>query len=141
MGLRIRPATAKDAQTLFEWRQADETNDWWEGDPVEWEKHLDWLFPRLDNPVVDLWVGEVDGVPVGQARLDSNGELAFSIDRDFRGRGHGAQLVQKATRAAASAGWVRVKACVDLSNEASVKTLLKAGYALREDVGFMRWPK
>lgn len=138
--MTIRPATAKDALLLFEWRQADEANDWWEGEPVEFEKHLDWLVPRLVSPVVDVWVGEVDGVPVGQARLDSNGELAFSVDAAFRGRGHGADLVRKATRAAASQGWGRVKACVDLSNEASVRTLASAGYAMRPDVGFMRWP-
>ena len=141
MGVRIRPAHALDADLLFEWRQADENNDWWKGDPVEWEKHLDWLIPRLTSPVVSLWVGEVDRVPVGQARCDSNGELAFSIDQDFRGRGYGTELVKKATAAARSEGWGRVKACVDLSNEASVRTLTSAGYRLRPDVGFMRWPQ
>jgi RimJ/RimL family protein N-acetyltransferase len=140
MGLRIRPAMALDADLLFEWRQADERNDWWQGKPVEWEKHLDWLVPRLLSPVVDLWVGEVDGVPVGQARLDSNGELAFSVDKDFRGRGYGTELVKKATLAAKSAGWGRVKACVDSDNEASTRTLMNAGYAVRPDVRFMRWP-
>lgn len=88
-----------------------------------------------------MWIGEVDGIPVGQARLDSNGELAFSIDKDFRGRGYGTDLVRKATRAAGSAGWGRVKANVDLSNEASVRTLKSAGYVLRPDVGYMRWPQ
>lgn len=139
--MRIRPAHASDAELLFEWRQADEKNDWWKGDPVDWNKHLDWLLPRLLSPLVDLWVVEVEGVPVGQARLDSNGELAFSVDAAFRGRGYGAELVRKATRAAAAAGWGRVKACVDLSNEASVRTLRAAGYAMRPDVGFMRWPE
>lgn len=137
----LRPAHATDAELLYEWRQSDENNHWWEGNPVEWEKHLDWLLPRLVSPVVSLWVGEVDGVPVGQARLDSNGELAFSIDSGLRGRGYGTEIVRLATREAERAGWGRVKACVDLSNEASVRTLRSAGYALRDDVGFMRWPR
>jgi RimJ/RimL family protein N-acetyltransferase len=131
---------AADADLLYEWRQDDEDNDWWEGKPVDWDRHVDWLLPRLLSPCVHLWVAEEDGIPVGQARLDSNGELAFSIDKDFRGRGYGTALVQKATRAARSEGWGRVKANVDLSNEASVRTLEAAGYKIRPDVGFMRWP-
>ncbi len=140
MGVKIRPAHMVDADLLYEWRQHDENNDWWQGNPVEWDKHLDWLIPRLLSPVVDLWIGDVDGIPVGQARLDSNGELAFSIDKGHRGKGYGTQLVKKATAAAAAGPWGRVKANVDLSNEASIRTLTAAGYVLRPDVGFMRWP-
>lgn len=48
--MRIRPAMALDADLLFEWRQGDEDNAWWEGDPVVWERHLDWLIPPPHQP-------------------------------------------------------------------------------------------
>lgn len=136
MGLTLRYATDADADLLYQWRRDDEHNDWWEGSPVTWDAHIGWLRPRIDNPLVHIWVGELDGIPIGQARLDSNGELAFSIDKAFRGRGHGTELVRLAT-AEGRKHHGRVKASVDLSNKASVKTMIRAGYVLRSDVGFM----
>lgn len=136
--MRLRPATWEDRGKLLSWREQDEANDWWKGEPVTKRQHNQWLWERLNNPAVRLWVCEVDGQDVGQVRIDSNGEISFSIDAGFRGQGYGSQMVAHAVM---GCGWPRLKANVDLDNQASIRTLEHAGFRMRPDVGFMRWPE
>lgn len=137
----VRPAILADAQLLFRWRLDDEQAEWWQGEGVSFTNHYQWLEERLNSPSVILLIGEVDGTPVGQARIDSNGELSFSIDKHHRGKGYGVKLVQLATEAAYQAGHTRVKAVADNTNDAGITTMMKAGYKLRPDVVFLRHPE
>lgn len=139
----MRLATLADEELFLEWRAADErTSPWWNGRPVNTEGHSRWFQARVDNPAVRLWVAEVDGVPVGDARLDSSGEVTFNVLPEHRRRGFGTQVLREATRRAVEEdGWTRVRAVVDDANTASVSTLHKAGYRHRPDVLFFRWPR
>ena len=135
MGLVLRRVRLDDAQLLYQWRANDETQaDWWKGKPVSWNEHRLWLADRLDSPSVKLWIAEVDGEPVGQARLDSNGELSVSVAKDKRGLG--AELIRLASEEAPSLGHQRVKACIDETNFAARRAFEKSGFVHRPDVWF-----
>ena len=138
--MRLRPAYYTDEKLLFEWRKQDEENDWWHGDGVTEDGHERWLHQRLTSPSVQLFVAEVDSLLVGQLRVDSNGEISYSVDKNHRNHGYGKEMVTLGTRMAASLHG-RVKANVDKSNEAGIRTLLSAGFVLRDDVAFYRFPK
>lgn len=142
MGLILRPASMADSDLLYGWRVRDERDSpWWDGIPVTRERHAFWMAERVHNPAVRLWIAELDGVPVGDARVDSNGEVTFNTLPEFRRRGLGTKILVAATALAAEDGWGRVKASVDDANVASVRTLERAGYRHHPDVLFFRWPQ
>lgn len=142
MGLTLRAARFQEAELFRRWRIDDEGAGWYQGPLVDRGKHVDWFLERVvtgsGSRVVQLFVAELDGVPVGQARVDSNGELSFSVDRAYRGWGYGTELVRQA---AELSGWHRLKANADRSNEAGIATMVKAGFVVRDDVAFLRWPE
>lgn len=137
--MNLRPARWEDRDLLYQWRTEGEQADWWQGENVTVKGHNAWLWNRLkESSLVTVWVAEHDGQPCGTARIDSNGEISFHLDPRYRGRGLGTQLVAQAT---AESGWHRLKASVDRDNEQGIRALLAAGYSLRDDVVFLRWPE
>lgn len=138
--LTLHKAVYSDEKLLYEWRKNDESDAWWQGDSVTPEDHKSWLLSRLLSPLVYLWIAEVDGVPVGQVRVDSGGEISFSVARDHRGKGYGAEMIRRAV-SLAGPRFGRLKASVDRTNEGGISTLAAAGFKVRPDVVFMRWPR
>lgn len=152
--MELRRATILDAELLYQWRvQGEQEAGWYEGPATMPTAHLTWLRKRLNNPAVDLWIAE-DRVPdydpsgniaensvrklvqVGTARVDSNGELSFYVDPEWRKRGYGTRIVQEACRLSAHH---RIKACADRANVLGIATMLAAGFQMRNDVAFLLW--
>lgn len=132
--MELAPARWRDSKLLFEWRQADEAEaEWFEGKPVTWAQHHRWYKGRYNNPLVEMWVAWHEKGPVGQVRVDSNGEISYSVDAVWRGKGLGPQMVEKAIQLSQHP---RIKASVDHANEAGIRTLLKVGFEYRPDVDF-----
>lgn len=135
--MNCRRANLSDADLLYRWRVEGETADWYEGKPTTRAEHDLWLRQRLASPAVRIWIVEDHGTPIGVIRLDSNDELSVEIAPEWRGMGFGT----KAIVFACSQAEERVKACVDGSNEAALKSFAKAGFVLRPDVDFLIWRK
>ena len=121
---------------FYEWRKQDESDDWWQGDSVTRIGHHEWFAARVANPLVQLYVAEIGGEAVGQVRVDSNGEISFSVDVERRGEGNASQMLRLA---AGQSQWHRLKASVDATNEGGIKALQNAGFTTK-DVVFLRWP-
>lgn len=88
--IALRPATADDAQRLFDWRNDPVTRAMAiTTDPVPWDGHVRWLTATLANPARLLLVGEIDGTPMGTVRFDLGEPVLVSITLapDHRGRG------------------------------------------------------
>lgn len=129
----LRPADISDAKRLWEWRNDDDARRAsLNTEPVPWERHLEWLTARLHDPATRLLVLEVNGVPAGQARLDvheDEAELSFALAPDFRGRGLGAVLVERAAgHACAQLGVRAVRAIAKAANVRSLKAFERAGF-------------
>ena len=132
--LTLRAATYADGDLLYRWRVEDErAADWYEGSPVAEDAHRAWFRRRIHDPLVQLWVACDGDTPVGQVRVDSNGEVSYSVTRDFQRLGYATAMLQQ-TKAATDHD--RLKASVDRGNEAGVRTLLAAGFDHRPDVDF-----
>lgn len=133
--MNFRPATLKDSDLLYQWRVEGEQADWYEGPKTSREDHDAWLFSRVHNGAVRIWIIEEEETPVGVVRLDSNDELSVEIAPEWRGKGYGTKAIQWACRQAQG----RVKACVDVSNYHAARAFRKAGFEMRPDVDFYLW--
>ena len=73
--VRLRPATVADAVLLRIWRNDPATRAASRhSGGVEAEEHAAWLDRTLADPDRLLLVAELGGAPVGQVRLDRDGE-------------------------------------------------------------------
>lgn len=133
-GLDFRYATLEDAALLWQWANDNETRKWsFSPAPIEWETHSRWLKGKLDNPGSIFLIATVSGsTVVGQVRFDleSNAAtLSIGLDPDYRGRGFGARIIDRAVRAAFQKADVAfVKALVKVGNIPSSRAFAKANF-------------
>lgn len=131
----LRPANEDDEALLLEWRNDPETRrQSLQQAPVTTAEHARWLRERLARrSECRIYVAEVDGAPVGQARVDrvgdDRGEISVALSAASRGRGLGRALIAKASQAAVADLGVRtVTAIVKSQNAASLRAFEAAGY-------------
>ena len=132
--LQLRPVTAADAGTLFEWvNDAQVRAQSFVGAPVSWPEHVAWLESKLASPAdAWLWMAETaEGAALGQIRFEGEGSqavMSFSVAPAFRRQGHGALLVAAGCRSLfAASSLAEVVAYVKPDNLASQRTLARAG--------------
>ena len=87
----LRAACEDDAAIIRGWRNdTDAVRVSATGRPVSQAEHARWFAETLSDPDRHLWVAEEGGIPVGQVRVDVDGETAvFSIVVAPAGRGRG----------------------------------------------------
>jgi spore coat polysaccharide biosynthesis protein SpsF len=100
--LALRPATAADSSALLSWRNADDAVRWsTTGRAVERCEHEAWFGRVLHDAGRRVWIGEVDGVPVGMVRVDVHcgvGTVSVAVDPARRGHGAGSGLLREVQR-------------------------------------------
>lgn len=134
--LRLRPATAADADLLLEWRNDPVTRaaSFTTGE-VHPAKHRAWLAARLTDPLCRLSIAEWDGVPIGQVRVtrigDRCGEISVALAPEARGQGLAAAVITEACAASAPAlALTTVVASIRPENERSRRAFEAAGFRL-----------
>jgi UDP-2,4-diacetamido-2,4,6-trideoxy-beta-L-altropyranose hydrolase len=76
--IRVRPATADDADSLFEWRNHESVRSFMKQQAlIPRPAHDAWLAGVLSNPNRVLLIGERHGAPVGVVRFDIDGAQAW----------------------------------------------------------------
>jgi RimJ/RimL family protein N-acetyltransferase len=134
--LVLRPATLEDADLLLAWANDPVTRAaGFNPAPIGLEEHRRWLSRRLASPATRLFVGLLDGRPVGQLRLergaDGLAEISIAIAPEARGRGLGRRLLRggidaaRADPALAVAGFI---ARVRPDNAGSLALFRGAGF-------------
>lgn len=97
--VRLRPASMADTDRLLAWRNDPETvANSLSPSEVARPDHVRWLTTVVSGvrPIC-LWIGEVDGEPMGTCRSDAvEGfhELSWTVAPDSRGSGLGSRLVE-----------------------------------------------
>lgn len=144
----LRPAENGDAERVLAWRNdpasvaTSET-----GTAVDETDHLAWFARRLADPGTKLWIGELDGAPVGMVRIDvrsGEGTVSVAVDPDRRGEGIGTRLLgAMITNLAGDCQVTSLIARIRPDNLASIKAFERNGFAATADDGDMRvyrWP-
>ncbi|MHB1244191.1 MAG: GNAT family N-acetyltransferase [Gaiellaceae bacterium] len=133
LDVRLRPATMADAELLLSWRNDPATRaaSFNEGE-VSLEAHVRWLAGKLDAPECALLIVEDSGQPVGQVRLEREGDAAeihIALAPAARGRSIGRRALHAAVALAPGLLDVRtVAARVKQDNEASLRAFEAAGF-------------
>ena len=98
MELYLRKVEKDDMDLLFEWANDDEVrNNAFNSEKIPYENHVKWFeLAYQRNDVYMFIMCNEDDIPIGQIRLNTEGENAiidYSIDGDIRGMGFGASML------------------------------------------------
>jgi RimJ/RimL family protein N-acetyltransferase len=124
-----------DADLLLEWRNDSATRAAsFSSEEIPRQAHLRWLAGKLEDERCALLIVEVAGVPVGQVRLETDGDTAeihIALAPAARGRSVGRQALRLAVAEAPSLlGVSRVTANVKADNEPSLRAFEAAGFRI-----------
>lgn len=132
---RLRRAVFTDADFLLELRNDPTVRAAsFASDVVTPDGHLKWFREKLTSAEHLILIGEVDGDPVGQVRIDrktsQEAEINIALIANFRGHGYGREMLQKAAAIAFShySELERLLAHIKPENPASAKSFSNAGY-------------
>ena len=146
----LRKATMDDAKLLFRWKNDPATiaNSITKRG-VTMEEHMNWLEKVVDNPKRQLYILEINQIPVGQLRLDIDdfekardttvvedikqvtaitAEISYGLASEHRGKGLGKVLLEQAELIAQVYGFDQLTAEVLPHNLASQKLFKKLGF-------------
>lgn len=137
--VEVRPATSADAALLLTWANDPDTRAAsFHPARIEPDEHAAWLAETLTRPTRRLFIGLLDGEPVGQIRLDATdpgaAELGISVAPERRRRGIGARLLAagiETGRRDRALGVDRFVARVRAGNQPSMRLFERAGFVLR----------
>ena len=103
-------------------------------DPIPFQTHVKWYKNKLKSSDSIIYIAfDESDTPIGQIRFDINkqneAEVDVSVDRLYRGRGYGTELIKFGTEKLFKEKGIRkIYAHVKAFNEASIKAFEKAGF-------------
>lgn len=134
----LRPATFADEKLLLEWRN-DPTVRAASGHTgfVTPEQHHAHLAKVFADPEYWLFIGEVDGVPVGKGHIEraykaisprmDTGMVGYSIVSEHRRKGYGVQIATLLVNEVKAKGFMQAGARIRRDNMCSIKVATRAG--------------
>lgn len=136
--MNLRQATFDDEKLLLEWRNDPTVLAVSSvSDRVSAEQHHQWIARALHDEFVYLYVAEVDGVPIGQGRIErawkaisfkmDTAIIGYSIASEHRKKGYGKQLAYALVKQARAKGFYMVGCRIKRTNMCSVAVAVKAG--------------
>lgn len=134
MMLVLRSATLDDEDLLLKWRNDPATRHAsFSSDEISSGDHHRWFVEKLEDPDCAILVVEVDGLPVGQIRLDrlaeGVAEISIGLAAEVRGRGLGRKALLRAVpEADRLLGADSIRALVKRGNAASLAAFASAGF-------------
>jgi len=135
--LLFRQASERDCERLFRWVNSQDSLEAKVKtlEPIRREVHERWFRASLESEVRRIWILELEGRAVGQARLEKTGagvEQDLYLEPRFRRQGFALRAMRFMREQASflwpgSVLWARVR----FENEASAKLCEKAGYTMQ----------
>lgn len=140
LSIYIKPANESDCELILNWaNDQDVRNSAFCSDSIPFEDHKKWFFSKINNPLCYQFIGYNGNYkPIGQIRFDevSNREyeIDVSVDRSYRGKGYGSELIKQAICELENRTEVDIiHSYVKLSNLPSKYVFLKAGFTCEKD--------
>ena len=94
----LRRANADDMDLLFHWANDEATRrNAFNTQQIEYEEHQQWFLEKLKSDITIIFIYYAGETPIGQVRVDindSNGLISYSIDVDYRSKGHGGRIIE-----------------------------------------------
>lgn len=135
ISISICPVMESDCELIWKWANDPEVrSSAFSSDFIPFEDHRDWFYSKIRNPQCFQFIGyNGNSQPIGQIRFDAVGDGEFevdvSVDKDFRGREYGVQLIKKGIYELLQHSNVKiVHSYVKSSKHASKNTFIKADF-------------
>ena len=94
----LREVDAGDVELLFRWANDKTTRqNAFNSQQITLEEHKRWFANKLTSDETIIYIYCIDDIPIGQIRIDIGdncGMISYSIDTDFRSRGHGSKIIE-----------------------------------------------
>jgi UDP-2,4-diacetamido-2,4,6-trideoxy-beta-L-altropyranose hydrolase len=138
--IKLRRAVHRDCRLIWKWaNDPDVRAVSFSPEPIAYEQHVKWFENRLGDANCCFYIAEnSDRKAVGQIRFDLKDKqalISISLDRKFRGQGHGARVIELAARALlASTDAKTIHAYIKKDNPASLAAFKKAGFSRETSV-------
>lgn len=135
----LRDAEMGDLNLLYKWTcdpcvRANSFNS----NSITLEEHTKWFTNIMKDKTVHIYICMLDAKPIGQVRIKIKGdraEISYSIDREYRGQGYGANML-KMLEKCVKKDYANVKYLVG-----QVRTANVASSCVFEKVGFYEFSK
>lgn len=132
--MNLRLSTINDAELLLSWRNDKLTrSNSFNTDMVSLEDHTDWFIRSLKSTQREIYIAEVNNIPVGTIRLDINDdstrELSWTISPTQRGMGYGTSILKTFLYQFPSTYIARIKK----DNISSIRMVEKNGFVLSDN--------
>ena len=98
LGLYLRKVETSDIDLLFKWANDPVVREnSFNTEPIPFENHVRWFNKMLADDSVLQYILMCEDTPIGQIRLNINGEeaeIGYSIANDYRGQGYGHSILR-----------------------------------------------
>jgi UDP-2,4-diacetamido-2,4,6-trideoxy-beta-L-altropyranose hydrolase len=138
--LNLRRVSEKDSRLIWKWANDPEVRAVsFFTETFPYEEHVKWFETKLDSQNCYFYIAEnTHNAPVGQVRYDVKGNdatISVSLDRNYRGKGYGPELIQLSSKKIFNETDVKViHAYIKKVNTASLKAFNAAGFIVIEDI-------
>ncbi len=129
----LRPVHKDDCYRIWQWaNDPDVRASSFNSLPISLEDHKKWFFEKIGDKNCLFFIVTLHTIPIAQLRFDLEGhsaKISFMIDKDFRGKGYGEQIIRLACRYLFRKFNIEcIHAYVLQSNSISIKTFTKSGF-------------
>ncbi|WP_099190194.1 GNAT family N-acetyltransferase [Tepidibacter mesophilus] len=140
MNIKLRLASYKDCDLLFDWTNDDLVRkNSFNSSKIDYHKHKDWFKSKIESNNSKIYICMLEDKEVGQIRIeieDDIGIIAYSIDKNYRGLGIGTKIL----------GLIRLKFSnlnligrIKHENIPSIKAFEKSGYIKNEKEDYIEF--
>lgn len=146
--VNLVPVTMKDMDLLFEWVNDDECRRYaFNSNKIAFHEHKKWFLDRINDENCIMFFYACNNVYIGQVRVeikDAIGYIDYSIKKEYRGRGHGTQILELLENKFLALNNLPIKYLageVKVDNSASQRIFEKLGYIAERKNGYVSYKK
>lgn len=96
--MELQAVTIDDMDLIYQWvNEIECRKNSFQTDKIPYEEHVKWFQSKLESSHCDMFLCYKDGLPIGQIRLDYDGEqayISYSVAKEERGKGYGTLLLR-----------------------------------------------
>jgi len=138
MEVTYRIADSKDIKLIFDWANDSLVRqNAFNHSVISWDNHSVWFQHKLSSNKSIIFIFYHQNIPLGQLRLDIEGDniatIDYSVDQAHRGKGLGAFFLCEINKMYRPSNLV-LRGIVKQSNIASSKAFMKANFKVSDEV-------
>lgn len=134
--LTLRRADLDDMNLCFQWANDPEARKFsYSSEPIPWDRHVLWFKGKINDPHCFYFIASIGKAQVGQIRFELNEQsdyqISYSIDKDWRGKGLSHFLLSRAVQKLKTVvSAQKIVGFVQKTNLASIRTFQGAGFEM-----------